>query len=114
TTGCSTPPDITDISANPAVLWPPNNKMVDVNIDYNVAARCGTPTCTLSVASNEPLTRTSDWTVAGPHAVELRASREGDGSGRVYTVTIACQDARGNASSGTTTVLVPRDQGHGN
>jgi hypothetical protein len=84
--------------------------MVDVTINYDVTPRCGPPTCTLSVTSNEPLTGTSDWTVAGPHDVQLRASRDGNGSGRIYTVTIACQDTRGNASSNTTTVLVPHNQ----
>ena len=109
--GCATSPSITDISASPAVLWPPNNEMVGVTINYDVTARCGTATCTLSVTSNEPLTGTTDWTVVGPHSVQLRSSRDGRGNGRIYTVTVACHDMRGNASSDTTTVLVPHDQG---
>ena len=109
--GCATSPSITDISASPAVLWPPNNEMVGVTINYDVTARCGTATCTLSVTSNEPLTGTTDWTVVGPHSVQLRSSRDGRGNGRIYTVTVACHDTGGNASSNTTTVLVPHDQG---
>ena len=112
-TACMTPPSITAISASPDVLWPPNNKMVDVSINYEVTARCGAPACALSVTSNEPLTGTSDWTVVGPHDVQLRASRNGNGSGRIYTVTVTCQDTRGNASSNPTTVLVPHDQSKG-
>jgi len=82
-----------------------------IHINYDVTARCGTATCTLSVTSNEPLTGTTDWTVVGPHSVQLRSSRDGPGNGRIYTVTVACHDTRGNASSNTTTVLVPHDQG---
>ena len=91
--------------------------MVDVAINYGVTAQCGAPACTLAVASNEPLTGTADWTIIGPNLVQLRARRDGSGSGRVYTITAVCQDARGNISSissKTTTVSVPHDQGKKN
>ena len=90
------PPSITDISASPPVLWPPNYKMLGVSINYDVTARCGKSTCNLTVTSNEPLTGTTDWTVVDPHTVQLRSSRNGSGNGRIYTVTVACQDTRAN------------------
>jgi len=43
-TRCTKPPTITDASVNPAVLWPPNHKMVDVTVNYDVTAGCGTTT----------------------------------------------------------------------
>jgi hypothetical protein len=45
--------------------------------------------------------------------VQLRASRDGNGDGRVYTITFRARDASGNTSFVTATVTVPHDQGHG-
>src|SRR5262249_39906121 len=49
--GC-TLPDITNVSATPNTLWPPNKQMADVTINYTVASSCSS-SCTLTVASNE-------------------------------------------------------------
>jgi hypothetical protein len=38
--------------------------------------------------------------------MDMRVERSGDGSGRVYTVTVRCTDPAGNASTGSTTVTV--------
>jgi hypothetical protein len=97
---------------NPAVLWPPNHKMVDVTLNYDVIAGCGgTTTSKLSVTSNEPVNGT-DWVVLDPNNVALRADRSGTGTGRTYTITIFSQDSLGNAASQTVTVTVPHDNGH--
>src|SRR5205807_5389948 len=45
---------IAGASASPAVLWPPNGKLVNVAIAYTATDTCGTAapvTCSLSVAS---------------------------------------------------------------
>jgi hypothetical protein len=112
------PPVISGISANPSQLWPPNHKMKDVTIDYSATDNCGGPvTCTLSVASNEPINGTGDgntspdWQVVDAHHVMLRAERSGNGMGRIYTITITCSDSKGNISTSTVTVTVPHDQG---
>jgi hypothetical protein len=111
-TGCTTPPAITDVSTNRTVLWPPNHKMVDVTVNYGVTAGCGgTTTCSLSVTSNEAVNGT-DWVVLSPNNVDLRADRLGTGTGRIYTITIFCQDSLGTSSSATVTVRVPHDNGH--
>jgi hypothetical protein len=116
---CTTPPTITNVSMNPAVLWPPNHRMVNAMVKYNVTAGCGgTTTSSLSVASNEPVNGTGDgntspdWLVLGPHNLELRAERAGAGTGRIYTITIFSKDTFGNAASETVTVRVPHDEGH--
>jgi Beta-propeller repeat len=116
---CTTPPTITDVSVNPAVLWPPDHKIANATVNYNVTAGCGgTTTSSLSVASNEAVNGTGDgntspdWVVLGPHNVELRAERAGTGAGRIYTITIFSQDTFGNAASQTVTVTVPHDKGH--
>jgi uncharacterized repeat protein (TIGR01451 family) len=113
TTASNPPPTITDASANPSVLWPPNHKLVDVTVDYNVTDNCPLPpdSCTLSVTSNEP--GDGDWIILDEHHVQLRAEREGNGNGRIYTITITCTDSGGNSSSESVMVTVPHDQGGG-
>ena len=105
-------PVITGVSATPATLAPPNHKMRDVTIAYTATDNCGTPTCTLSVTSNEPINGTGDgdtspdWIIIDPHHVQLRAERSSTGNGRIYTVTITCTDASGNVSTQTVNVVV--------
>ncbi|MGB2664625.1 MAG: beta-propeller fold lactonase family protein [Candidatus Acidiferrum sp.] len=115
-TGCPTPPAITGLSPAPATLWPPDHELIDVLVNYDVTAPCGEPAvCTLSVASNEPVNNdqtSPDWVVLDDHHVELRAERLGNGSGRIYTVTVRCKDARGNSATQNTAVTVAHDQGH--
>ncbi|MCI0389223.1 MAG: PKD domain-containing protein [Acidobacteria bacterium] len=111
----TTPPSITGASANPSELWPPNHKMVNVTINYNVADNCSASsaiTCALSVTSNEPANGAgdSDWEIVDAHHVRLRAERSGGGDGRVYTITITCADNNGNSSVKTVTVRVPKSK----
>jgi hypothetical protein len=101
------------------VLWPPNHKLVNVTVNYNVTDNCPLPpnSCTLSVTSNEPINGTGDgntspdWIVLDDHHVLLRAERAGNGNGRIYTVGITCVDSGGNSSSKSVPVSVPHDQG---
>lgn len=96
--------------ANPDVLWPPNNKMVTVTV--SASSSCDTTlACAIqSVTGNEPLSA-GDWQITGPLTVNLRATRAGNGIGRVYTLTGECTDATGNIAPLSTTVTVPHDQG---
>ena len=70
------------------------------------------------VTSNEPVNgkgdgnTAPDWQILGNHTVALRAERSGNGSGRIYTITIQASDANGNLSDPkTVTVTVPKSQG---
>jgi len=103
---------IASATASPSSLWPPNNKLVNVAIGYTATDTCGAAapvTCSLSVASNEG--SSADWSVVDAHDVQLRATRDGGGNGRIYTVTITCTDTAGAASNAAVTVTVPHDQG---
>jgi len=105
--------DITGATANPSSLWPPNHQLVNVAIGYTATDTCGAAapvTCSLSVASNEG--SSADWSVVDAHDVQLRATRDGGGDGRIYTVTITCTDTAGAASNAAVTVTVPHDQGN--
>jgi uncharacterized protein (TIGR03118 family) len=111
-------PLISQVSASPSVLWPPNHKLVSVMIGYTVADTCdAAPVCSLTVASNEGSgggsgSASQDWQVVSAHEVDLRATREGSGSGRTYTITVTCKDSQSLSSSSAVTVSVPHDRGH--
>jgi hypothetical protein len=102
-------PTLTSPVASPAVLWPANQRMVDVELAYEAGDNCN-GTCSVTVASNEAANgKGADWEVIDARRVRLRAARSGRGSGRVYTVTVTCKDAAGNETVKTTTVHVPHD-----
>jgi hypothetical protein len=110
----STPPTISQISASPKSLSPPNHKMVPVTLTVAASDQCSTPTCKItSVSSNESTNGTgdgntaADWQITGASTVNLRAERSGNGSGRTYTITVACTDGSGNTATKTTAVTVP-------
>ena len=109
------PLQIVGVELSRNVLWPANHKMVDVTVGYSTTNNCGPVTCTLSVISNEPIDGTSDgnsapdWEIIDEHHLRLRAERAGNGSGRVYTITITCSDSSGS-SVRTVTVVVPKNQ----
>jgi len=106
-----TPPVISGASANPSTLWPPNDKMVTVTVNYQATDNSGQATCKISsVTSNEPITG-ADYAIVDAHHVTLSANRFGNGNGRTYTITITCTDPSGNASTDAVTVTVPHDQG---
>jgi len=109
-------PAITEVSASPSTLWPPNHKMKDVVINYNTWDNCGSVTSTLIVSSNEPVNGTGDgdtspdWVIVDNHHLQLRAERAGSGNDRIYTVTISSVDAAGNTAAKTIQVIVPHDK----
>jgi hypothetical protein len=111
----NTPPSIAGAAVDKTELRPPNHKMVDVIVSYNLADNCGSPAATLDVASNETVNSAGDgntapdWEVVDAHHVRLRAERSGQGAGRIYTITITATDGHGNASIQTVTVRVPHN-----
>src|SRR5262249_59407087 len=105
-------------SASPNILWPPNNKLAPINVSVNVSDELSGPAGfnLVSVTSNEPDSGLRDiqgFVVGTPSTSgQLRAQRLGSGSGRTYTFVYSGADRAGNATSCTTTVAVPPDQGH--
>ena len=112
-------PPIVTVRLNPGVLWPPNHKMVNIQVTVTVVDTDPNPFCRITqVTSNEPVNgpgdgnRVPDWIFSGLN-LQLRAERSGHaphGSvGRIYTVTVACTDRDGNTGFGTATAIVPHD-----
>jgi hypothetical protein len=105
------PPVIHNLSATPSVLRPPNRKMVPVTVSVDATDDFALVSSEiLAVTSNErssPGIRGPDWEITGPLSVDLRADRRGQGHGRVYTITVQCEDDGGNRTTGDVTVTVP-------
>ncbi|MDD3245889.1 MAG: hypothetical protein PHF18_03345 [Methanosarcina sp.] len=124
----TTPPEITTAD-EPIVLWPANHKYQTVLISYfvtSVADICDAGVginsiAITSVSSDEPEEVTGngdgntleDIVIVDSQTVDLRAERQGDGNGRVYTINYAVTDASGNTVAGFFQVWVPHDQGAG-
>ena len=113
-------PVVTDITTDPKVLWPPNHKMVPVEVTLDIEDECGPVTSEIvRVQSNEAVdargsgNTAPDWEVTGDLTLLLRAERAGPQSGRIYTITVESTDRGGNTSTSTVLVTVPHDQGNG-
>ena len=110
-------PALSNPSATPSSIWPPNHTMRDVTVDYTSSDNCPGHNCVLSVTSNEPIDglgdgdTSPDWEIIDNHHVRLRAERGGKGNGRTYTITVTCTDAAGNTTTKSTTVVVDHDSG---
>lgn len=101
-------PLITNITATPGTLWPPNHTMRDVAIDYTLTDNCGPVSASLTVTSNEPAANyfEPDIVVVDAHHVKLRAEKSHLTKDRIYTIAITATDSAGNTSAGSTTVTV--------
>ncbi len=116
------PPTIS-VSVDPAVIWPPNHRMVPVHATVTATDACGSPSVVLAaVTSNEAMGRIKGKGDGGPDVqgadigradfdLLLRAERLGTGQGRVYSIVYSATDAAGNGSAARATVTVPHDQG---
>jgi hypothetical protein len=111
----TTPPTIRSATATPSVLQRANHEMVPVVVTVSAADACNTAVACriVSVTSNEPVDGTGggsgqDWEITGALTLKLRAERSGKGTGRVYTITVACTDASGNSATSVVVVTVPR------
>jgi uncharacterized repeat protein (TIGR01451 family) len=105
--------------AYPSTLWPPNHRLVAVDVVGVVAGHDDAITITVTgVTQDEPTNGLGDGdtevdAVLARGRLLLRAERAGGGDGRVYRVTFRADTARGENCTGAVTVGVPRD-GTGN
>jgi len=113
----NTPPVITELEVDRSVLWPPNHKMVSVNLAAVVTDLCSETTWKItSITSSEAVDAKGsgntdpDWEITGDHTAKLRAERSGVTGPRVYTITVEAEDLSENVSdSKSVTVTVPHD-----
>jgi hypothetical protein len=97
------------ISANSAILWPPNHKIVNVLIGGSAADDGSGIASTIITVTDEY--GKYNYTVTGfGSTIPLEAWREStDMDGRSYTITAVTTDMAGKQSATTATVLVPHD-----
>lgn len=107
----TTPPTIT-VSATPAMLWPPNKKMVPIAVNINAQDDSGIAPVVTFVGVTSSAGGTSDISIGADGSISLRATRAGNENQRTYTITYKATDRSGNSTSASTTVIVPHDQGH--
>jgi hypothetical protein len=103
--------------ADPAELWPPNHKMMPVQIvgigDPN---NDGIAISVTGVTQDEPVDGVGDGDTS-PDAVpqgstaQLRAERAANGDGRVYAVEFTADDGAGGVCRGVVQICVPRTKG---
>ena len=86
-----------------------------MQVNATATDNCGPTTCKIiNVACSEPVIplpsgrREPYWVITGNLKVYLRAGRNQRGVARVYTITVACKDAAGNATTKDVIVTVPR------
>jgi hypothetical protein len=104
-------------------IWPPNHRLVDVDVLGVVDPVEGT-VVTISITSifqDEPTNTVGDGNTAidgfglGTTTAQVRAERSGSpkvpGNGRVYHISFTGKDADGGTCTGVVKVGVPHDQG---
>jgi len=102
-----------NVTLTPSVLWPPNNKLVNINASIQVSGECGgNPVVELvSITCNEALKPDDIVIGQDPLKFQLRAGRSGKGMGRTYTIIYRATDLCGNSVLASAYVIVPHDQG---
>ena len=114
---CEEEPPAISVTVSPNRLWPPNHKYRRVTATVTASDNSGTaPTVALlDVMSNEPDNApggadgntVEDIVQVTSRTFDLRAERNENGSGRVYTIRYRATDACGNTAVGSATVTVP-------
>lgn len=110
------PPPAIAVSVASNVLWPPNNKMVPIAVNIATSSPDGHATTVelVSITSNESVAGNVAGASFGTddRSFEVRAQRDGGGSGRTYTATYRVTDTvTGLSATASATVYVPHDQG---
>jgi hypothetical protein len=109
-------PVCTKAEANPSMLWPPNDRMIAVEIagvtdpeNDPISLRYS------SINQDEPVKGLDKDDVGTDAAFQsgtlyVRAQRAGNGDGRVYEVQFEAKDPNGGSCTGIVTVTVPHDK----
>ena len=89
----ATSPTVSGLPAEPCVIWPPNGRMATVADVVGADALSGLAGLVVEVTADEAIA--GDVLVDGG-SVQVRATRDGKGDGRVYTLTATVTDIAGN------------------
>jgi len=103
-----TPPSVSGLPGPPCRIWPPNGRLVTVADVAGADDLSGVASVEVEVTVDEPLAPGD--VVVDDGTVQVRASRDDEGDGRVYTVTATVTDAAGNTTTRAGTCTVPHDR----
>jgi probable HAF family extracellular repeat protein len=104
----TTAPVIGPISVSPNSVWPPNNKMVPVSVYVSATDNVdAAPSCSIVAIEGGVA---GDTQITDALAANVRASKNDDGSGRVYRLKVNCSDRAGNTSTAFVCVYIWKDQ----
>jgi hypothetical protein len=119
-------PPVINVFPAPVILWPPNHQYVTFaaadlveSVTDNCADAAPVDLVITAAVSSEPDNEIGvgdgntieDVVVApGGGSVQLRAERQGTGSGRTYSVYLEATDEWGNTAVGTVEVVVPHSK----
>ena len=116
------------VNGNTPELWSPNHKYQTFSVtDFVTGATdscntsLGVGSVVISQVTSDELENSSgdgntlnDIVIAADcKSVQLRAERDGNGDGRVYTITFKVTDSSGNVGTARARVVVPKSQGSG-
>jgi uncharacterized repeat protein (TIGR01451 family) len=110
----TTLPTIT-VSSTPVSMWPPNHKFETFAVSSLVTAvsdscntNLGVGNVVISKVTSDEVSGETDIIISPDcRSVQLRRERNGNGNGRVYTITFRLRDAAGNTRYATKTISVP-------
>jgi hypothetical protein len=110
----ATPPAVQCV-ATPSTLWPPNGKLVPVDVAVTVsddtAGSAGFVLSTATVTRGDPERDIVGFDTGTPDdSGFLRAERGGNERERVYSLTYTAHDLAGNAAGCEARVVVPHDR----
>jgi len=109
------------IDPTPAILWPPDSRLIEVHVSTDASDECGPVSVILESVSSIESGRPGSGGGHGTTGIQgaafgtadfdfsLRATRAGNGGGLRYLVTYRATDESGNVSRATTFVIVPHD-----
>ena len=110
-------PTIAGLPAPGCILWPPNHRLVQVaTVAATTTDPSGIQSFEVTGTSNEPSDPSDPDIVitgsaAGPWVVQLRADRNGNGRGRMYTLNATAINGAGAIQTAQATCTVPHDRG---
>jgi hypothetical protein len=108
-------PPTLSVTVTPNVLWPANNKYVDVEASFTASSNVVSIDL-LSITSNEPDDSKgngnfiNDIVILDNDSFKLRAERMGNGNGRVYTIVYQATNSCGATVIAEATVTVPHNK----
>lgn len=109
------PPDCSNATASPSLLWPPNHKLNTVGVTGVVDTETSASIAITSAYQDEPTNGLGDGDT-GPDAsldgstARVRAERSGLEDGRVVHLGFTATDSLGQSCTGSVTVGIPHDK----